>query len=77
MTRRVRHFSGLRRFSICIIECADRVCLMVDHTKFSRSAFTRTCPLTGIDLLITDQKVDEDWRNLLKEYDIQLVECIK
>ena len=61
----------------CIIECADRVCLMVDHTKFSRSAFTRTCPLTGIDLLITDQKVDEDWRNLLKEYDIQLVECIK
>lgn len=61
----------------CIIECADQVCLIADHTKFDRSAFTRTCPLECVDVLVTDCRVPENWRNYLKEYKIRLIECAK
>lgn len=58
-----------------IMESSDQVCLMADHTKFGRSAYVRTSPLNTIDVLITDERVSEDWRNCLDEHNIHLIEC--
>ena len=51
--------------------------MIADHTKIDRAAFARTSPLDSIDMLITDRQMSEDWRNYLKEHEIQLIECGK
>lgn len=38
-----------------LIEAADQVVLLADHTKFSRSAPVLLCSLDAVDVLITDQ----------------------
>ncbi|QOV18665.1 DeoR/GlpR transcriptional regulator [Blautia liquoris] len=60
-----------------ILECTDNACLIADHTKFDRSAFVRTSPIESVDILITDEKVSEDWRTHLKEYEIHIIESEK
>ncbi len=44
-----------------MIETADKVCLMVDSSKFSQKAFGRICSWKDIDILITDRISDEDY----------------
>ncbi len=60
-----------------ILDCADVICLVADHTKLDRAAFARTSPLDSIDMLITDKELSPDWRSYLKEHDIKLIECGK
>lgn len=43
-----------------IIECADEVNLLVDHTKFSKIAPLVIAPFTAIDRIITDQEPSDD-----------------
>ena len=70
------HDSGdmIAEFHRSILDSADVICLIADHTKIDRAAFARTSPLDSIDMLITDRQMSEDWRNYLKEHDIQLIE---
>lgn len=62
-------------FHRSIISSADKVFLIADHTKFDRSAFARTSSLEGISVLVTNKALARDWKDFLKERNIQLVEC--
>jgi DeoR/GlpR family transcriptional regulator of sugar metabolism len=42
-----------------MINSADYVCMMIDHTKFGVQAFSRFSDLNVIDQIITDRKVDD------------------
>lgn len=67
----------IAEFHRSILDSADVICMIADHTKIDRAAFARTSPLDSIDMLITDRQMSEDWRNYLKEHEIQLIECGK
>lgn len=67
----------IAEFHRSVISCADRACLIADHTKFARSAFARTNPLADIQALITDMRVPKEWKEALKESGIELVEALK
>jgi DeoR/GlpR family transcriptional regulator of sugar metabolism len=41
-----------------MIEAADHVILLADHSKFGRKNFTHLCNIDQIDLIITDGRVD-------------------
>lgn len=49
-----------------------RVCL-VDHQKFGKTYFVKTCSFEEIDVLITDQKPDDEFMNVLSEHNVKLV----
>jgi DeoR/GlpR family transcriptional regulator of sugar metabolism len=56
-----------------MLEAAGKVYLAVDSSKFDKVAFSRICPLTRIDVVITDKRPDERWLLYFEEYEI---ECI-
>ena len=42
-----------------MLKCGTRNVLLADASKFGCSAFARICPLSELDLLITDQPLNE------------------
>lgn len=56
-----------------IIKNSLEVILLVDSSKFGsvRSAFV--CDLDYIDKVITDSNIDEEWLNILKEKEIEVI----
>jgi DeoR/GlpR family transcriptional regulator of sugar metabolism len=56
-----------------MLEAAGKVYLAVDSSKFDKVAFSRICPLTRIDVVVTDKRPDERWLLYFEEYEI---ECI-
>ena len=61
-------------FHRSVIDCADNIYLLADHTKFDRSAFARTSPLSSIDVLITDSRVSKEWKTYLEEQNVELID---
>lgn len=57
------------------VEHSNYTYLVADYTKFDRIAFTKMCDFVSIDTLIVDKELSSDWKNFLKDYDINLVEC--
>lgn len=41
-----------------MIEQAQSVILLIDHFKFGEMRLERVCPLTDIDIVVTDQQPD-------------------
>lgn len=58
-----------------IINSANSAYLLVDHTKFGKSAFISTSDFSQIDYLITDSPLDKEWRDFLKDEHVKLYEC--
>lgn len=56
-----------------VIRSAREVVLLVDHTKFDRSAFVRTADFDGISTIITDQPLSAAWQSFLEEQNVRLV----
>ena len=54
-----------------MIESAKKVYLTVDSSKFDKVAFSTICPLSRIDVIVTDQKPDTKWLDLFKRLNIQ------
>ncbi|PFO06313.1 DeoR family transcriptional regulator [Bacillus sp. AFS076308] len=54
-------------------EIADETILMVDSSKFGTRAFSQIVPVTNIDCIITDSKVDKETKNELEEKKIKLL----
>ncbi|MDR1390104.1 MAG: DeoR/GlpR family DNA-binding transcription regulator [Treponema sp.] len=52
---------------------SQEVILLCDHTKFDRPAFYRICPFSQVDILITDQKLNPQWENLLQQNGVEIV----
>ena len=54
-----------------MIESAKKVYLTVDSSKFDKVAFSIICPLSKIDVIVTDKKPDAKWMEALKRLNIQ------
>lgn len=52
---------------------ANKIILLVDHTKFDKVAFVELFELEKIDYLITDKEPSEEWLRFLKEHDVEVI----
>lgn len=66
---------GVADIKKTVIECAAEVCLMVDHSKFSKLSFAKFASLKDIDVLFTDELLTEEWKAALSENGIRYFEC--
>ncbi len=66
---------GVADIKKTVIECAAEVCLMVDHSKFSKLSFAKFANLKDIDVLFTDELLSEEWKSALAENGIRYFEC--
>ena len=53
-----------------MIECAQRVIIVADHTKFGRSAMIHVADLAELDQIICDQNLAPEQRQLLDEHGV-------
>ncbi|MDP4109480.1 MAG: DeoR/GlpR family DNA-binding transcription regulator [Bacillota bacterium] len=56
-----------------IIEVSQKVVALCDYTKFSKQAFVSVCPLSDIDILITNREVPEGVVESLKKSGIEVI----
>ncbi|MDY0393657.1 DeoR/GlpR family DNA-binding transcription regulator [Virgibacillus halophilus] len=56
-----------------MIECADTVYIMIDHSKFGVQAFSHINNLEIIDYIITDSRVDDEILQQIEDKSIHLV----
>ncbi|MBW3597140.1 MAG: DeoR/GlpR family DNA-binding transcription regulator [Planctomycetes bacterium] len=48
-----------------MMQAADEVIIVVDSTKFGHSSVAHLCPLGGVQNLVVDHNIGEDWRSRL------------
>lgn len=56
-----------------MIRQANKVILLVDHTKFDKIAFVKFLDISDIDFLITDTKPREEWLTFLEQNHIEVI----
>ena len=52
---------------------AEEVIVVADSTKFGHTSLAQLCRLDEIDVLVTDQGIDESWREPLAAAEVRLV----
>lgn len=55
-----------------MIESSDKTILVTDSTKFGKKSFSKICNLEDLDLIITDDGIDENLIKKMKEKDISI-----
>jgi DeoR/GlpR family transcriptional regulator of sugar metabolism len=53
--------------------CAEEVIVVADSTKFGHTSLARLCPLSEIDILVTDDEIPDKWRQRLKTEGVRLI----
>ena len=56
-----------------MIGAAKKVYLTVDSSKFDKVAFSTICPLSKIDVVVTDKRPDAKWMETFKKLNIQCI----
>ncbi|WP_088066618.1 DeoR/GlpR family DNA-binding transcription regulator [Gottfriedia luciferensis] len=56
-----------------MISCARQVILLADHSKFEKSFLHKVCELKDIDVIVTDQQLDENVKKKIIENNILLI----
>jgi len=56
-----------------MLQCADQVIVLADHSKFGRRALTHMAQLREIDTFISDSALAEEHRSMLKENEVELL----
>lgn len=56
-----------------ITKCGRRTILVTDHKKFESSALVFVCPLSDIDLIITDKGLRDEYVKAIKDQSIELM----
>ncbi len=56
-----------------LIGQADKLVVLADSSKFERRSPLLICALDRIDVLITDDRIDERYVNMLEEADVQVI----
>lgn len=56
------------------INHANESYLVVDHTKFNKTAFAFISDFDAIDTLVTDKKVDDEWQAYLESKDVTIIQ---
>lgn len=59
-----------------MIDCSESVFFLCDHTKIGKLGVPVISDFACIDSLITDTKMTDEWRKMLAEKDINLVEAL-
>ena len=60
-------------FSRAAMDQADETWLIADATKFGRNAPVRVCPLSDVDLLITDADPPQEFERQRKSAQVRLL----
>ncbi|MEG2202903.1 MAG: DeoR/GlpR family DNA-binding transcription regulator [Christensenellaceae bacterium] len=58
-----------------LMERANQVYLIADHSKFDRVSFVNICGFDQIDALIVDKILCPEWHDFLEQNDVMLYEC--
>lgn len=61
-----------RPTKLALMEAADRVILLVDHTKFTARAPVRLAPLEALDVLVTDARPPRDVASALRAAGVEV-----
>jgi DeoR/GlpR family transcriptional regulator of sugar metabolism len=56
-----------------MIEQADQVIVLADHTKFGHNGYFRYAELSVIDIIITDQAPTEDFMEVFEKHKIEVI----
>ena len=56
-----------------MMKAADEAIVVADSTKFGRTSLARLCGLGETDVLVTDDKIDEEWKTKLTESGVRLI----
>lgn len=56
-----------------MIRRSERVIIVADHTKLDRTSFLEVCALDAIDILVTDDRLDDAFAMRLKERGVDVV----
>ena len=56
-----------------MIKQSNKVILLVDHTKYDKTSFVKLFDYENIDYIITDIQPKEEWINLFRSYNIQVI----
>ena len=59
-----------------MIDSSESVFFLCDHTKIGKIGVPVICDFSHLDTLITDRKMADEWRELLEENDINLIEAL-
>jgi DeoR family fructose operon transcriptional repressor len=55
-----------------MIQAADEVIVVVDHTKFDRRSLVRLCDFGDVDHLVTDGQVPDRWTEVIRSRGVKL-----
>ncbi len=67
------HNSLLAEAQRKMVESADEVVFVVDHTKFGRRALAQIMKLDDVDAVVSDERLDASWQGRLAERGVRLV----
>lgn len=56
-----------------MLECSETSVFLCDYMKLGRLGVSTISSLKGIDYMITDINLDEEWKNALAENDVRLI----
>jgi DeoR/GlpR family transcriptional regulator of sugar metabolism len=56
-----------------MMQAADEVIVVADSSKFGHRSLAHLCPLDGIDILVVDNEISEDWRSKVIAAGVKLV----
>lgn len=59
-----------------MIDCSESSFFLCDHTKIGKLGVPVISDFSGIDFLITDTKTTDEWREMLAEKDVNLIEAL-
>jgi len=71
---------GLYNSNLLLVEterammaAADRVIVVADSTKVGRSSLAKLCEVNGVDALVVDDELSDDWRSRLVSAGVNLI----
>jgi DeoR/GlpR family transcriptional regulator of sugar metabolism len=56
-----------------MMKSADEVIVVADSTKFGRASLAHLCDLDEVGILVSDQEIDETWRQVVADAGVDLV----
>lgn len=58
-----------------IIQCARKVILVADHTKFDKTSPVVVAPVTAVQTIVTDQKVSAETVSELRNLGVEVIQA--
>jgi DeoR family transcriptional regulator, fructose operon transcriptional repressor len=56
-----------------MLEIANKVVIVTDHTKFGRGGLIPLAPLDVVDVVVSDQALGEEHREMLRQHGVELL----